>query len=332
MVFASEKYYNLTPSDFLNRERSAAVFLGGFLTDGKLSPLDGSAIDKNKQRAYLKAYSEHAERALLNAYHKHQQVQALNVITGDIETCPSSDFAYQDETGRRRNDTTGTSAGINAPQMIEKSVWELLEKNELMLWWYARRGYKLPLTGSIIQQAEQLGLQAEQLTIFVCQNLCNRPTVIVTLTNDKRLLSNGIALSDSFETSLQLALEEAKLLKLANDPAWPSAVLSQIDSDTHLATVRHIQSLWSTLDNYQIKETQANANPFQTANFITDLRVKLINQGLGNKPATIKCISNQLLNYLPKKRNLALDTNLSILIHHGITVSEIEKAPDCILL
>lgn len=330
MLFASERYYHLESCDFLNQERTAAVFLGGFLTGDKLSPLDGSAIDQNKQRAYLKAYSEHAERALLNIYQEYQQVQALQILTGEVVTCPSSDFSYQDEMYRKRNDTTGTGAGVASGQMIKKATCELLEKNELMLLWYAQCGRRLLLADQIKEQASKLGLNTDLLYIFVCQNLCNRPTVIVAVANDRRLLSSGIALSDDFDTSLQLALEEARLLQLANSLENPTAVLNQINEQTHQAVVNHLQHLNATLEVYQ--PVSAPPQGFTLASFITDLRVHLLNQGLGNRPATIKCVSNQLLNYLPRHHNMAISQDLLILEVYRITTEQWQTVADCMLL
>lgn len=324
MIFANKKFYGVQSSSFINDYKIVYGFLGGAKKNNKISPNDTTSIDKSKEKAILKAYSEHSERFLLNAQ-EDKIIKSINIITNEIEELNALDFSYEPSSPYLKSDTTGTAAGLTSYEIIQKAVLELIEKNEMLLLWYGKKGYFLKHNEYIKNLIRNLNLTSPNIDLFVSKNLCNFYTVVTVAYDNTKITSSGVSVSKNLEDAINLSLREAKIIEWAN-PFLP------ISDNIHLEAINHTKYLKESLQNYDfLGEMQKPQEKLIINPFIKTLNIGILNTHLGKRPITVKCISKELFNCLPSKDRLALDYNRKILKEFNINEETIINTPNCIL-
>ena len=321
MLFADKRYYGIQSGSFIGNYKIAYAFLDGSIKNNKISPMDTTAIDKLKEKAILKANSEHAERLLLNVQ-QNKLVESINIITNKLEENNAEDFSYEPGDLYLKSDTTGTAAGLTSDEIITKAVLELLEKNEMLLLWYGKKGYFLEHNDYIKSLIKELDLKSPNIDIFVCRNLCNFYTVIAIAYDDEKVTSSGVSVSKSLTEAISLALEEAKIIEWANP-------FTSISKSNHTDSINHSKLLKKDLEIYNYNSPKQENLIINS--FIKTLNIRILNTPSGKRPTTVKCISKELFNCLPQKERISLDYNRQILKEFDIHEDIIKNSPECIL-
>ena len=95
--------------------------------------------------AFLKFYSEYIERTVLASnYRNEKKIKAFDLINGKITTLERCCLSYGPNLISGHCDTTGTSSNpFSSIDSVKKAISELIEKNELILFWYLNLGEKI---------------------------------------------------------------------------------------------------------------------------------------------------------------------------------------------
>ena len=182
-------------------------------------PYDSSSIDFSLSIALKKNYSEHLERNLLGIQLiRNKTLNSYELKSGEIHEIKGSEISYLSNSIYGYSDTTGTSSGYcNTQIIIEKGIFELVEKNELALIWYGMLGSGIRL--STDKYSEYLRYfndyqsdVVDDIVVLYSQNISNIHVIYVFLFKEKKIVSSGIAGRLSFNEAFNAAIEEAKLL------------------------------------------------------------------------------------------------------------------------
>ena len=146
MIFANKERYGITRNIFLKQSYIGCLNLCRVKTKLGISIGDATSRDINKLVSIKKCYNEYLERFSLGiSIDREDTVQSINIIDNSICNRKKKLFAYGD-TSYGHNDTTGTATGINSYIIIEKAIRELIEKNDVLCFWYNDSGKVISLS------------------------------------------------------------------------------------------------------------------------------------------------------------------------------------------
>lgn len=100
-----------------------------------------------------------------------KQISTLNLEKATAVKCLTSDLGIGHTRRIGNIDTTGTAAGTISTKVIEKAIFELLEKNELYLFWYLNIGERLKNSKVIERFLKRQGMD-EFENYFLRLSLC----------------------------------------------------------------------------------------------------------------------------------------------------------------
>lgn len=144
------------------------------------APSTGCAIDKFNQMAVLKSYNEFLERFRLG-------------IGGLSKENIQINYGYNENYGVI--DTTGTASGKISKEIIYKAKTELIEKNEIFLFWYTKDSnfYVVNQSFEIKNFIKKLNFIAQEHIIFCIRNLSNLYTILCISFKESFLTGCGVA-------------------------------------------------------------------------------------------------------------------------------------------
>ncbi|MGX7412760.1 YcaO-like family protein [Enterococcus caccae] len=277
-------------------------------------PSDGTAINRTKELSIRKSYSEYLERFRLG-------------IGGYTDSGVHITYGENDVYGYI--DTTGTATGTMSSQLIYKGLSELIEKNELFLFWYTSDGERLQiqLSPKELELIRDLNFIAIEHKIFAIRNLSNFYTVIVISFSNKQITGCGIACENSIEVAVEKAILENKLSE------WQH--YKNPNSKFYSDTCQNIEAIYDYI-NYLSNHTQqylCHNYDSVTQNLVLEEKIQrpeivLLGKSQCDNEKTVKLVSRYLLNCIPSKEYLLLSTKQLIL--KGI---DFNSAPmDCLLI
>lgn len=281
----------------------------------KILPYTQSAIDKKKDIAYLKAYNEYLERVRIGFNGASDgYVDYINLLTSSVGKTKREYLGYGANEAFGMMDTTGSASGLSSNRVVQKAKNELIEKNELLLFWYKRQGFSLEIDDVVIRTINSIGFASQQIFLFACNSILDSPTFVVILFNDENtLIATGVSYSGTYHHSFIGALYEAKLLERINlETAY--SPYSAISPEIHNEVYQYVCRLRDTLP----KRTLANFVETKAATlprWLTSLNVAVLNTKGFQRELTVRCFSSDLLNCIPLKD---ICTHITILLSWNI--------------
>nr|WP_288825082.1 hypothetical protein [uncultured Clostridium sp.] len=179
-MFLDRNRFGITHSAFLKDYHITYAYMDSILTEQGRTPSDTNAIDQKKHISIIKLYEESNERKRL-AYgilNKNESSCVFDYINKTWSNYNSGYFAYGYNERYGYVDTTGTASGSITDNIIIKGIAELIEKNEMALFWYLKRGYYIKkdlYVNSLIQKHKFI---SNQVAVFECNNISNMYTYI----------------------------------------------------------------------------------------------------------------------------------------------------------
>lgn len=314
MLFAKNESYGVKSSMFLNNLIIGYVNLSRVKVKEGITAGSASSVDVNKKLALIKSYNEHLERFSLGIpIDSNKEIQTFNLLKKNIMGREFDEFGY----GLHQlgyNDTTGTASGKKTDFVIKKAMLELLEKNEVFCFWYGKRGRRVVLDNEVKELIKLYNFISDEFYIFLLSELSNYPTIIVLGFLDKELLTSGVACADDINNSIKYALREAKSIEWQtyDNPLAKANKFSKESSRMFRQKVLYKKHTYKPVTKNFIEKTEK----LEIVDWVTDIECALIGEDIDRGIKTIKCVSKQLLNSMPIKKNVSLQKNKEIVIRY----------------
>lgn len=330
MIFLDKKTFGVHRALFLGEPQITYATFSSIKTCKGNTPSDSTGIDSKLQKAVVKAFSEHLERRKMGIYmDMSNNVLCYNFTTKTPALIVAKNFAYGYNKMFGWNDTTGTAAGYNSDKVIRKACYELLEKNEMLLFWYKDLGEYVEKNDYINCVIRELQFSSERVEIFSSRNLCNRYTFFTICISRGRVVSSGVCLDDKPEHALRSALYEARLLEWQNKNN-PNSNINKLSDDEMKSIIQFIDNKKKRMKKF--KDFECPSDCFRINEWIKEMYIGLLSMPNDYSPVTVKCISKELFNCIPKRHYILDSKEKEILKRFGITEYEIAKQVECILL
>ncbi|HEL1759498.1 TPA: YcaO-like family protein [Streptococcus suis] len=286
-------------------------------------PAVSSATDSRLNVSLCKLFSEFLERNIIGVHYKSQKtLLTYDLLNCKLEYLQASDFSYGEKGKFNCVDTTGSAAGKTSYDVINKAISELIEKNELFLFWYCRKG-KLIENNSFIQDILlKYGLAEFENFLFISNNLSNWPTIIYISFNNTELVTTGICCDKKLSKAIEGAICEGKTLRVLE-------VLRGLNIKTELDVYNFIRNYSSVgeMMNQNLKRTLIH--DLMIADWIDDLYISLFDSSIRGKVVTVS--SNSLIKCIPNNENLVFCRDTYIVKKNIVDFSRLTEV-DCIIL
>lgn len=342
----STLFFNIPEYNF-NSDKlyTSYSYLGNFKFGNRIGPVGSNAISKSRTMAIKKSFSESLERrALMLGGVKNKEsnlVPTFDLISSEISQLPYEYTTYRTEKPNSI-DTTGTAAHINSELAVKKALLELIEKNALFLFWYGKKGYILEQSlynkHYINERIEKKGFNVK---LFVNTDFHPLKVVFAVIFDNNIIYSAGVGCSINIAESINLALEEAYLLKWQNIYvdfiALNHKYKKKIDLNYHKSCIMHLKSIENyyqgKLDSeYDYCTEKEGLELILSAipNWVKNIHVIYLTSLIRNIKV-VKIFSEELYNHIPVKNliDLSHPINREIL---SLTENEIRNIPECIIV
>lgn len=293
-------------------------------------PYTASAQGKNLHQLIRKIYSELSERIGFGCYSfLKKQISTLNLEKATAVKCLTSDLGIGHTRRIGNIDTTGTAAETISTKVIEKAIFELLEKNELYLFWYLNIGERLKNSKVIERFLKRQGMDEFENYFFETQSLSLYPTVIYIAIKDNHIVATGISCTQYKYESIKNAIAEAKIIYMFN--LRKGSLYLDLSKEEHHEACKFVQT-------NKFVSRRLKAKMLSTSNMLNlklTCEVKDINICLNTFLKTIKekivsALSTNLLKCLPLKENILLSNSNLFLKKHPC--SSLQSHVDCIVI
>lgn len=328
MIFSNNNF-GIVSNDFLNRKYISYANLGSIVTNLGNTPIDSTAIDETKEISFLKCYHEHLERKQIGfQVGLSQKINVLNYIDKNIYSIDKSDFGYGYSDMFGKVDTTGTASGLKSQEIIEVAILELIEKNEMLLFWYLQKGEYVKKDTFIKKIISDMGFSSDRVEIFTCQEISNYFVFFVVLIDQNTVIASGAGISNNQINALKKALSEARLLEWQNKNNKMSS-LYMMDLSEKEKVINYLDNLIKVLPIKEIRNNKVHS--LVIVDWVESIYINVLNPLNDYSSLTIKCISRELYNCLPLKDNIVKSLNKKISIKYRLSLESLESIPDCIL-
>ncbi|NEW63123.1 hypothetical protein GMA11_06905 [Granulicatella sp. zg-ZJ] len=312
---------------FLNDIHLIGTMRAVILEKRYLIPWNSTAVAKTKSIGIKKLYSEFLDRHYIGyqLHKKNQLVYGKGVSS--IVPLKRKDICYGVSEKYGVIDTTGTAGGcLSSSTLFQIALLELIEKNELMLFWYGSYGYRYYLKKqsylNLIKMFNKDYKVVDEIKIFCIKNLSSAVTIIVALFKKKNFVGSGIAASLIIDEAIEKAVNESKNLLLAYYHVGNLLLNDKLCKEVSV----HLQKkeLYSKKINYNLKEST-----FKLKKWINDIVTVFLPFSCGNEKV-IKVCSQKLINCIPLKENL-MYLDKEIFYHFDLDI-ESDVIPNCCII
>ncbi|KGI01502.1 YcaO-like family protein [Oenococcus oeni] len=327
MIFFKYSYSFSHPL-FRNELNFNLVFCPVLRAKGYLSPSSFNSCDLNPAIAFKKSYSETLERltlfSLTTANSKY--IKAFDLISKKEVLVKNSDIGYSSKKGKS-SDSTGTASLPQSSGLVEKGIFELIEKNELFLFWYGGWGKALinpPMDKTAIITAQTLKNINIDFKFIILKDFGKLIKTVICLLFDqkKTFIGAGISGNTSLEKATSDSISEALNLYCSNLEFF-SKEQERIEKSTS-----YVQQIYPT-DKFDVQNnTEINKVGSYTLDqivaslprWIENLDLVLL-QDIDNtfSTKTIKVFSDNIINSLPLKEYIDIDKSINI---HTLKLNE----------
>lgn len=336
-----ENYSNImriTDAIFINEMKVIDGIVDIPVINHKVIPSRIGSNDYYINRACLKFCSENNERKQLGYLLKKDiEFSGYNVIDKKIVTLNASEVCYGWNKRYGLMDTTGTASGVkNSSDILEKAMKEIIEKNELLLFWYSGINIRYidykDLKMGIIRDCI---LDQFENFIFIVRNISNLYTCIVITfdRNKKQIISSGVSGELELKQAIKGAIGEAiQLVSCFNRSEKEHlnryAFVTLEESEKIYNKLLYMKNKSEEMIVENLKPI--NNKGIKLSSWISDLTIVYLNVS-GNlcNGKTIRCCSKDLFNCIPTLQNIKLSLHKKILTEYSI---DYVNSIDCIIV
>lgn len=311
MLFVNKERYGITRNIFLQQNYIGYINLCKVKTRLGASIGDATSTDANKVVCIKKCYSEYLERFALGIFiDKEDTIQSINILDNSINKRQKKMFAYGD-TLYGHNDTTGTATGINSHIIIEKAMCELIEKNDILCFWYNDSGNRIFLSQEYYQKINEYNFISNEFHCFIVKEISNYPTIIIMCFRDKKLLATGVSCNKTMEEAFKGAIQEAKIME------WQQ-FNNNLSSFSKLSIIEHKKIYHEIIRKTQVMEesnekfNKRTVDQLELKKWIKSIEMNIIYADEKRGLKTIKCISKELMSSIPVMENIILCKNKEV--------------------
>ncbi|MDD7764434.1 MAG: hypothetical protein PT934_01555 [Peptoniphilaceae bacterium] len=308
--------------------------LQSFIVKSKYElPWTGSSICKNKNISVRKLLSENFERLALGYnIESEKEIKLLSFNADNIISVKGKEVAYGSNYVFGSIDTTGTASGVfKSDDIINKAVFELLEKNELLLLWYGllAEEYKLSYEEhkKFMKYFNNLYFLTDEIRIFFNRNLSNGFCLFVFLFKDKKLVGAGCSFNLVFKKALSYAIQEAyNLTIIYRDKSFGH--YKHLTDEEHGEIYNHLDKI--SLSKYKINNFYEGRS-LEIKNSLDDIYICFLNRCRFSYGKTIKVYSKKMYTCLPSRYNFKRCEEKEILKKFKIDIND-KEIPDCYII
>ncbi|MGH2077779.1 YcaO-like family protein [Aerococcus urinaeequi] len=224
MIFEKQRdnWFNIPNSLYRRSFNYHYVFFPNLPISNTQMPKTASSISPHKNVTLKKGYSELLERIGMsyNAFQKKENIICINLIDGEIKET-SIQLSKYNLNPVFYSDTTGTATNISSEESIQKALFEMIEKNDLFLFWYGYYGkvilYK-DIKNKISKEiAQYITFYNLKVSLVIVEEFFPIVTMICLIeTENYEFYSSGISANTNILMAIQDSILEALLLKQNN--------------------------------------------------------------------------------------------------------------------
>ncbi|EGL35691.1 hypothetical protein HMPREF9126_1440 [Parvimonas sp. oral taxon 110 str. F0139] len=308
--------------------------LQSFIVKSKYElPWTGSSICKNKNMAVRKLLSESFERLALGYnMESEKEIKLLSFNADNIISVKGKEVSYGSKYVFGSIDTTGTASGVfKSDDIINKAIFELLEKNELLLLWYGLLAEEYKLSNEeykeYMKYFNNLYVLTDEIRVFFNRNLSNGFGFFVFLFKDKKLVGAGCAFNLVFKKALFSAIQEAyNLTIIYRDTSFGH--YKHLTDEEHKEILNHLDRI--SLSKYKIDNFDESKN-LELKDCSDDIYICFLNRCKFSYGKTIKVYSKKMYNCLPSRYNFKRCGEKEILKYFKIDIHN-NEIPDCCII
>lgn len=320
MIFSRGTSYGLVEDIYERGVKLSYLNLCRVKTPYGITIGNATSIADTKKESIKKSYNEYLERFGMGCLlGKENQIFVIDLVQNKVVEDNESNYGYGD-TYYGHSDTTGTASGQNSDFIISKSISELIEKNEVLCFWYGNKGKKVFMSEMIRKEILKRKLISSEVLLFAVSEISNYPTIIAVGIREKRIIATGVACSEDFMMSVKNALDELRIIE------WqqynnPKAHINHFSIDEQARMIRRIYEK-KMLYNFVGENEYSKIEMLELTKWIENVYIKVIFSYEKYGIKTVKCVSKDLLAALPLKENIELDLSKSVVekyyIHRDI--------------
>ncbi len=297
-------------------------------SENVIFPYISSAAGKTEQICLKKMYSEFLERTDVGfLYNISKNMTCVDLKNGKIRNdYLKSSLSYSKNSVLGCVDSTGTAArNSNSTSVIKKAISELIEKNELFLFWYFRLGRRLSK-----RETYKLELLCDMCRfknyMFISQNLTSWPTVICISVKDNSVLSTGISCQESLNKAIKGALVESKIGRTLN--FYKSDNMYRYDFNNKKRIIDFLSNSGFKQKSQKFNRLYSNYN-LETVDWISNINISFIGTRSRRSGKVVTAFSDSLLKCLPTQENLRCSGSVPIVKRYNYMMNDSEL--DCIV-
>lgn len=279
-----------------------------------------------------KMYSEYQERNLIAFKGEAEgECQCINILSPSKKLIRVENISYGPSKSLGFIDTTGTASGNNdSYNVIKKAVSELLEKNELFLFWYMEMGNKLTINSYIYKELKKQNLVQFKNYFYLLRNLSNWPTVIHIIFKNKKLISSGICCNPDINKAILGAISEAKTLYFMDRYQKNSIFTPNDSSDDEIH--KKLSSNINDEISFKFDDYKYNSNlDIWLSKEIKSMFVGMLNTRYNSgQGKTISVFSPELIKCVPTKENLKYCLDIPLIKKYENFCNN--EVPNCLIL
>ncbi|MDR2832741.1 MAG: hypothetical protein LBV67_03390 [Streptococcaceae bacterium] len=319
--------YILNEERFLRVKKVMIGSINTIRIGNKIIPPSASSSDSSKLTCLNKMYNEYLERSHIGfMMDKEDKLTCIDLISSEKHRQKKKNLSYGNNNVFGYIDSTGTaSRGESSQLVVKKAIAELLEKNELFLFWYFNLGKRMPSQDDCVKKYIKLyAMESYDNFVFKVRNLSNWFTIIFISFKGEKLISTGICCHENIENAIEGAVKEAKILRVLNSFRY----MEQYSGDFQKKIFAFIHSFKGIEEKFKPGIALTNYNLLLN-DMVKDLNVAFINSNHNNKGKVISVFSTSLIKCLPIKKNLTSCKNVPIVNKYGLL--NIDDYIDCIV-
>jgi len=322
----------LSNQEYLNIDCTGVGSINVFSLKKGIAPYTCSANSKTYNTLIKKMYSEYLERSQIAIIgEKSNSKKCVNLCDNSTQhIIESTALSYNLGELEGVTDTTGTASGNGESTfIIKKALSELIEKNELYLFWYYSMGERLIIDDLIKHFLKKMNFNHYDNYFFKLNNLSSWPTIIFLVFKDEELITTGICCNYLLDKAIEGAIKEAKVLRMMN--------MYEEDSifDPKDCTSSYLYNWINMKENTNFKMDN-HFNYIKSLNIwissdINNLYLSILNTShRNNQGKTIRVFSPELLMCVPSKEQLKYCANIPLIKKYSHLL--LDSTPNCLVL
>lgn len=299
--------------------------------ENKELPYTTSAQGKNLNQLMKKLYSELSERIGFGCYSfMNKNTHILNLNNLGFRNCSTNKLGLGQNEIFGSMDTTGTAAGNKSEKVVKKAVFELLEKNELYLFWYLNNGTRLEIDKPIELFLKRQGMDKFENYFFEVQYLSVYSTIIYIAILKDHIVATGISCANYKYEALKNAIAEAKVVYMFN--LRRESFFLDYSEDKHKQACDFVRN--NNFINNRLKAKKIEKHSlfnFKLSCEIENLSIYLnCFFNMEKSPKIVSAVSTTLLKCAPFKDNIMMSKSNIFLKRHPCP--ELASHVDCIVV